>query len=409
MTAPLTVVRRTFLLAVHTRPSADGSGVQWLVMSVLLLSARLVLAAVFLLAGTAKLVDSPAFRRALLDFGTPAKLVNAASVLLPVLELAVAVSLIPTSLAWYGAWAALALLTLFCIAIGFALLRGRRPDCRCFGRLSAAPIGVSTWIRNGVWMACATFVVWRGDSNPGVALWPWFISLGQGERKAAIVATCAAAFVFFLFIDRLRPDRPNEESTIAPADSSAAYSEDDAPSPDKGAEPPRQLATGIGLPAGTPAPEFQLPALSGETRSLRSLQAGGNDLLLIFSSPHCPSCVALAPLLLRWTRELENLPDIVLISRGTVAENLSKLQGFDPSRVLLQREFEISEAYDCTANPSAVLIDGAGLISSELVAGGDAIHQLMASRGNPATPPRAERQARSNGPVTTGDSHRIVK
>ena len=91
--------------------------------------------------------------------------------------------------------------------------------------------------------------------------------------------------------------------------------------------------------------------------------------------------------MLRWSRELENLPDIVLISRGTVAENLSKLQGFDPSRILLQREFEISEAYDCNANPSAVLIDGAGRISSELVSGGDAIHQLMASRRKPRDVP----------------------
>jgi hypothetical protein len=100
---------------------------------------------------------------------------------------------------------------------------------------------------------------------------------------------------------------------------------------------------------------------------------------LIFSSPYCGSCAALTSELVRWMREMEGLPEIILISRGTVKDNLAKFKGFEPSRILLQREFEVSEAYDCTSTPSAVLVGADGLIGSELAVGGAAIEQLLSS------------------------------
>ena len=136
---------------------------------------------------------------------------------------------------------------------------------------------------------------------------------------------------------------------------------------------------GIGLPTGTPAPEFELPAITGETRSLQSLRERGRDLLLIFSSPFCAPCETLASNLVRWKQEMEGLPKIVLISRGSVRDNVAKLKGFEPSRVLLQRDSEVAEAYDCNMTPTAVLVGEDGLIRSELAVGGVAIKQLLSS------------------------------
>jgi peroxiredoxin len=136
---------------------------------------------------------------------------------------------------------------------------------------------------------------------------------------------------------------------------------------------------GVGLPIGTPAPEFELPAMSGEKRSLQSLREPRADVLLIFSSPFCEPCQALASDIVRWMREMQGVPEIVLVSRGTAQENLAKLNGFDTSRVLLQRASEVAELYDCNATPTAVLVGADGLIRSDLAVGRLAIKQLLSS------------------------------
>ena len=113
-------------------------------MSVVVLLARLVLAVVFLVAGIAKLADLAGSRQALRDFGVPAKLSTPFGVLLPLAELAVAVALLPAASAWWGALGALALLLVFVAGISYALLRGRTPECHCFGQLHSAPVGLPT-------------------------------------------------------------------------------------------------------------------------------------------------------------------------------------------------------------------------------------------------------------------------
>jgi hypothetical protein len=203
-------------------------------------------------------------------------------------------------------------------------------------------------------------------THPGPEIWTLLTGLHGDERKAAIVGVCAVAFYLFYIVDNARPERPVPPQK--PDDSSPAPVSHDKPS-----------AMGIGLPIGTPAPDFELPTLTGTHRGLQSLRAGGRDVVLIFSSPYCDPCAALAPELVRWTKEIPGLPEIVLISRGTAKDNLIKLKAFDPSRVLLQREFQISEAYDCNSTPSAVLVGSDGLIRSLLATGGDAIRELLSS------------------------------
>src|SRR5918992_6280688 len=87
-------------------------------MDGVVLLGRLVLAAVFVVAGLAKLADRAGSRQALRDFGVPAVLVTPLGTLLPLAELAVAGALIPTLSAWWGALGALALL-LFVAGISY--------------------------------------------------------------------------------------------------------------------------------------------------------------------------------------------------------------------------------------------------------------------------------------------------
>jgi peroxiredoxin len=359
-------------------------------MPIALLGARLLLAAVFLLAGATKLVDPFGTRKALRDFGVPAMLARPLVLLLPLLELVVAAALIPASLVWYGAWGALVLLTLFLLAVGVAMARGRKPDCHCFGQLHSAPLGRPTLIRNAVLAACAGWLVSRGPMQPEPDLWGWFASLGPEESKFAIVGACVAAFLFLRVLVRSRPQSVSIQSQSIQSQMPADEDDDDGeptrtprpkstPAPEENREPARRTVLGVGLPIGTPAPEFELPAITGERRSLRSLLAQGRDVLLVFSSPFCKPCEALASSLVRWMREMEGLPRIVLVSRGTVQENRAKLKEFEASRVLLQRNFEVAEEYDCESTPTAVLVGADGLIRSTLAVGGVAIKQLLSS------------------------------
>jgi peroxiredoxin len=354
-----------------------------------LVAARLLLAAVFLLAGATKLIDPFGTRKALRDFGVPAVLARPLVLLLPLLELVVAAALIPAGLVWYGAWGALGLLVLFLLAVGVAMARGRKPDCHCFGQLHSAPVGRTTLIRNAVLAACAGWLISRGQLQSEPDLWRWFATLDLHERKVAIVAACAAALLFFRLLDRSRPESVSIRSQSPPdVDDDDDNLETSREAPAKGRpapaltenpEPARRNVMGVGLPIGTPAPEFELPGITGERRSLRSLRAHGRDVLLVFSSPFCKPCEALASSLVRWMREMEGLPSIVLVSRGTVQDNLAKLKEFEPSRVLLQRNFEVAEEYDCDSTPTAVLVGADGLIRSTLAVGGVAIKQLLSS------------------------------
>jgi len=351
-----------------------------------LLASRLLLAAVFFLAGAGKLLDPAGWRKTLRDFSVPSAFAQPMMVLLPVLELAVAAALIPASVAWIGARGAVALLCAFMIAVGFAMIRGRKPDCHCFGQLHSAPVGWPTLIRNAVLALCAGWLVSRGQEKLGPDLWTWYLTLGVEGRKIAAVATGAVGFFVFGLLLRSRPKRESITPELAPAVNDEE--EDQEPGPTAPAkaraapipqppEPATRGALGIGLPIGTPAPEFELPGMNGEKRSSQSLRKQGRDVLLVFSSPFCKPCGTIPSNLVRWAREMEQFPNIVLISKGTAEDNRPKLNDFGTAQVLLQRASEVAEMYDCISTPSAVLVGADGVIRSELVNGGPAIKQLL--------------------------------
>jgi hypothetical protein len=354
---------------------------------------RLLLAAVFLLAGAMKLVDPVGLRKVLRDFGVPSMLARASVALLPLLELSVAAALILRNFAWYGACGAVALLTAFVIAVSYAMLRGRRPVCHCFGQLYSAPIGWPALVRNCVLAVCAVWLLRQGRLHPGPDLLAWLVSLDGYDRKVVIIAGSAAGLSFFYALDRARPANAATELQPAPTADGKTRWERPAPArrqtppPARPARPSRAIisVSGIGLPIGTPAPEFELPGLTGEQRSLQSLRSGGSDVMLVFSSPFCDSCLALTSNLVRWTSEMDGLPSVVFVSSGTAQDNLAKLQGFEPSLVLLQPGTEVSDAYDCSTTPTAVLVDADGLIRSDLAIGGEAIRKLLSSYANRAS------------------------
>ena len=342
-------------------------------MDIVLLLARLLLTMVFVVAGLAKLGDRAGSRQALIDFGVPARLVTPLAVLLPLAELAVAVALIPTASAWWGALGALALLVLFITAIGYNLARGRTPDCHCFGQLHSAPAGWSTLVRNVILAAVAGFVVGLGRTNAGASAIGWLGTLAIAQRIELIVGALVVALLViegWVVIQMLRQQGylllRLEELEVKLAESGTKVT----------AEAPPPAAAG--LLVGTTAPAFSLPGLYGETITLDFLRASGKPILLIFSDPGCGPCNALLPEIGRWQRDYASKLSLALISRSTPEANHAKTNGHGITHVLLQQDREVAGAYQAQGTPCAVLIRPDGTIGSPLVCGAEAIRALAA-------------------------------
>jgi methylamine dehydrogenase accessory protein MauD len=342
-------------------------------MNVALLFARLLLAAVFVVAGVAKLADREGSRRSVADFGVPAALAAPLGILLPLVELAVAVALIPTATALWGAVGALALLLLFTIGITANLARGRRPDCRCFGQLHSVPVGPRTLARNGVLAAVAAILVWRGlegEVGPSVVGWigtlstPGLLVLGGG---AILLALVVAQWMFILGLLRqngrlLARIEAVEESVVA---AGLSLSENGA-------------STAAGLPVGVPAPTFSLEDLHGEEVVLDDLRARGKPVMLVFTDLGCGPCAELLPEVGRWQQEYAEKLTISLVGRGSAEENSAEVSEHRVENVLLQEDWEVADAYQVKGTPSAVVVSTEGIIASPLAQDADEVETLVA-------------------------------
>jgi hypothetical protein len=120
---------------------------------------RLFLAAVFAVAGVAKLRDPAGARATVGGVGVPAGLRPSVAFGLSVVELAVAALLVLPGLEIVGAAIAASLLTVFLLALGVQHLRGVDVPCACFGQIAVTPAGLPTLARNAVLLAAAVLVI----------------------------------------------------------------------------------------------------------------------------------------------------------------------------------------------------------------------------------------------------------
>jgi peroxiredoxin len=317
-------------------------------MDAALLAARLLLAAVFAVAGAAKLADLAGSRTAIAAFGVPERLARPLGTPLPILELATAVALLPTATARAGAISALVLLLLFSAGIAAGIARGEVPDCHCFGQLHSSPAGPGTLARN-LALACVAGFAASAAAAPGESIGEALGSLsGIALIVLAALAVVAAAGIWAL-----------RERGIPTSSAEAA-----------GQEP-------AGLPAGSPAPEFSLPGLHGETVTLASLRARGRPVMLLFTDPDCDSCRALLPRIGRWREQHAQRLTIALISRGDAEEIAAEAAEHEVDSVLAEGSRTVSDPYEARPTPSAVLVDRNGRVASALAAGDAAIAALV--------------------------------
>jgi len=333
----------------------------------------LVLAAVFAVAGVAKLSDREGSRQAVVDFGIPASLAAPLGILVPLAELAVAAALIPTPTALWGALGALVLLLLFIGGIGANLARGRKPECHCFGQLHSAPAGFSTLARNGVLAVVAAFLLWRGlEGEVGPSVVGWIAALSPTQVLIVVVGMVVVALVgaqwIFLFgllrqNGRLlgRLGAIEERLAAAGLAPSETWTQPTA-----------------GLPVGAEAPAFALKDLGGEEVTLDGLRSSDKPVMLLFIDPDCKPCNALLPEIGHWQEEHSEKLTISLISGGDPEANRAKSSEHGLSGVLLQEDWELVNAYEAVGAPNAVIVEPDGTIGSPVVRGAPDIRSLLA-------------------------------
>jgi peroxiredoxin len=327
-------------------------------------------------AGIAKLADRSGSRQAAIDFGVPGALSTPLAVLLPLAELAVAVSLVPASTALWGAIGALGLLLLFVAGIGANLARGRKPDCHCFGQLYSAPAGWKTLARNGALAALTGFVVWQGwngNVGPSAIAWLGGLSAIQVLFVAGTVVILGLVVGQWWFLLHLL--RQNGRLLVRIEALEAGTSSGPLAQPSSNGTQHAQPAAG--LPVNSYAPEFGLPGIYGESFTLDSLRALEKPVVLLFTDPGCGPCNSLLPEIGRWQEEHHDKLTIALVSRGGPEENRAKAQEHGLENVLLQEDWEVSEAYRVGGTPSALLVRPDGTIGSPVAGGAEAIRTLV--------------------------------
>ncbi len=344
-------------------------------MEIALLIARVFLALIFALAGFTKVVDLARSRRTLIEFGVPEKLAGVAGSSLPFIEIMVAAALLPLESAWWGAIAALALMTVFAAGIGVNLLRGRKPDCNCFGQIHSKPVSWSTFVRNLGLAAVAGVIVAQGRDNPGLSALNWIIDLKSGEIAGLVISLIAVGLlaVALVYLRRILDqqatvlERIEEIKKVIDED----YAEP-APVERADAVPPFE-----GLLVGAPAPSFSLAAVGGGQVSLDDLLAYGKPLLLLFVSPNCFPCKTLLPVVRVWERDYGDRLTVALLSKGSLEETREQIAKHGAKHLLLHGEHSVSEDYLTKWTPAAVLVSRAGRIASQVSYGDEAIRALV--------------------------------
>lgn len=355
-------------------------------METLDLILHIALAAVFAVAALAKLADRVGTRDTLGEFGVPAALAGVGAIALPLAEAATAALLLVPATATAGAITALSLLAAFSAAIAANLLRGRRPDCRCFGQVGGGPIGGSTLLRNACIAALAVGAVAIEPATGGASPVAWTGSLSAGEVAilALAIALASAAILaarlglailgqsgrLLLRIERL-------EAALAEA----------------GIELPDEELGDGGLAVGKLAPGFDLQRIGGGKASLEDLLDAELPLVLIFGDPACGPCEALAPELARRQAAHGGELRIALLYAGAPDRIAAVAEEHGLETVLVDADRSVADSYGAAGTPAAVLLTPAGAIASGLAVGRAEIEGLLdrAIRSRLAPPSPVER------------------
>lgn len=320
---------------------------------------------IFIVAAVSKLRDQAGTRKAGVSFGVPESMSQVFALVLPIVEIIAATSLLFSGLSWFGSLAIALLLIAFTGAIIVQLIKGMQPDCHCFGGLGAEKIGVSSVLRNALFLVPAAFLVVRGDVGQGPEFW-------ELDRQSVLLLLAAAVVGLLVVAIQLLQRLLTKQDELARRLDVIEFA-----GPISEVEREHAGSPHDGLPIGAMLPEFELKDTDGDVVVTSSLYGDGKGALLLFVSPTCAPCKALVPKFREWAPELSQKTNLYLITSGTADENIKKFGDLPSSPLLLQHKREFADAVNAKWTPSAMYINSKGRVASHISAGDTAVADLI--------------------------------
>ena len=335
------------------------------------LASRIFFIALFIFSAVMKLTDSARFLGTLTAFGVPKKLLRIPAVLIPALEIGIALVLCVQRGTQAGSIGVFALLVVFTTIIVLKLLQGERPVCNCFGSSSLEPIGKRTVYRNVALICLATGFTLTQASIPRETISAFdesvFNDIGTSNMLTVVIVAALLAQAWFIFHlisqhGRLMLKLDAVELRMASVGIAAVPS----------TEP-------IGLPIGTLAPDFSLPQpAGGKEISLSLLKQKGLPIFIVFSDVACGPCRDLMPEVHNWLQTLSSQVSFVIVMRGD-EESVRREAGRNQHVVMDIDGTKAAANFHALVTPSALLLSSKGIVSSHLALGADAIKELLES------------------------------
>ncbi len=364
-------------------------------MDLAVISARIFLSAIFIVAGAAKLLDREGSVSAMADFGLPFRLASPIGTILPIVELVTGFALLIDATVFWGALAALLLQIAFIGAIAVNLAQGRRPDCHCFGQLHSSPAGWRTIFRNAAFALLAGFILWSTGDNTRTGITGSLDGYSTTQLIAAAMFLGAVILIAgqTALIARLvckLEDLRADKRPPSPPQPGAALTE----------EAPVMTARAQVEPGVTQSlmPDFNLRDLDDMPVSTAPVLANHNvPVLILFLSPDCWFCASLVPRIREWRSLHRREFSTVIITTGAIKPNRTVFGRPGIGPVLIQQSHEVSDWFGTEGHPAAVLVSPAGAMQSPLMFGKGSIETFVARLTGRPIPARQHLSLRLRG------------
>lgn len=290
------------------------------------------------------------FQTTIEAFGIDSRLTQFLTVLIPLMELAIALGIVIPRTRNLASLIGIVLLTCFSFLAAWSALRGEHIRCNCFGNFGEDELGWFTVGRNTLLIALLVMLVWSPDLNLETHYYALalsvLINIGLGIAILSVLKE-HGGLLSDLGIDSYRQN----ESDF--------------------------------LPIGSSVPDLPLSeALTGEpitiSRLMDDFPKGG---VALFVSEHCPACNTVLPHIGSWGEQLAGASGVVVIMQGEeVGDQIKEMALGHPNiRVLNDLGGELSSALGIKGTPSAVTVDREGRVSSNYALGSQSIYSLLQS------------------------------
>lgn len=328
-------------------------------MEALSIFLRIAVSGIFLVAAGGKLADLPTAKESLGNFGMNRSLLPFIVAAVPAFELLTVVLLAVGDTVVLGAGLAVILLIAFTAYGMVNLAQGRHPDCNCFGRLSTGQIGGQWLISNLLLLGASALLLASVLDGTNASIWDPFID--SSGQELVVYGLLAGAYLLIallgsalFYLLRLWQEHLSSQKS------------------EGGSQEPE------GLPAGEPAPRFELPGVDSRLVSLGSTLSSGQPTLLLFMATHCAPCRTLVTDIHERMESLRRKPQVLMLVAGS-AEEFAKFVEGNPaeSPYLHQADWSVSEKYRISRTPSGVLVDQTGKIAAPTAVGWSSIEDLL--------------------------------